>query len=224
MTRPARWPASPPATWASARTASPRMHSPAAWSCAPNTRSSPKARAALSASSCSPGSSSARAASRRNSASASRSCGRSQPDKHKKGLVQHSFGWPLDGANRRRLVPLSLRRQSGVGRLRRAPQLHQPVSVAVRGVPALQDASAGARHLRRRQAPRLRRARAHRRRLPVGAEADLPGRRADRLRRRLHERAAHQGQPQRHALRHDGGGGGRRSACRRPRARRACRL
>ena len=47
----ARSPASPPATWASARTASRRTASPAAWSCAPNTRCSPKARAAISASS-----------------------------------------------------------------------------------------------------------------------------------------------------------------------------
>ena len=41
------------------------------------------------------------------------------------GLVQHSFGWPLDNTHRRRIVPLSLRRQSGVGRLRRAPQLRK---------------------------------------------------------------------------------------------------
>ena len=75
--------------------------------------------------------------------------------------------------HRRRLVPLSLRRQSGGGRLRRASQLRQSVSVAVRGVPALQDASAGARHLRGRQAARLWRARDHRGRLAVGAEARL---------------------------------------------------
>ena len=44
--------------------------------------------------------------------------------------------------HRRRLVPLSLRRQSGFGRLRRSSQLRQSVSVAVRGIPALQDPSA----------------------------------------------------------------------------------
>ncbi len=87
--------------------------------------------------------------------------------------------------HRRRLVPLSPRRQSGVGRLRGASQLQQSVSLAVRGIPALQDASAGARHLRGRQAAVLRRARAHRRRLSVGAEAGISRRRADRLRRRL---------------------------------------
>ena len=43
--------------------------------------------------------------------------------------------------DRRRLVPLSLRRQSGRGRLRRASQLRRSVSVAVRRIPALQDPS-----------------------------------------------------------------------------------
>ena len=118
--------------------------------------------------------------------------------------------------DRRRLVPLSPRRQSGVGRLRPASQLFQSLSLAVRGIPALQDSSAGARHVRRRQAARLRRARADRRRLPVGAEVELSRRRADRLRCRLHERAAHQGQPQRHAVGNDGGGSRGRGAFRRP--------
>ncbi len=49
-------------------------------------------------------------------------------------------------SHRRRLVPLSLRRQSGGGRLRRASQLRQSVSVAVRGISALQDPSADPRH------------------------------------------------------------------------------
>ena len=47
------------------------------------------------------------------------------PAKHQKGLIQHSFGWPLEQFDRRRLVPLSLRRQSGGGRLRRASQLRR---------------------------------------------------------------------------------------------------
>ena len=63
------------------------------------------------------------------------------PAKHQKGLIQHSFGWPLEQFHRRRLVPLSLRRQSGRGRLRRASQLRRSVSVAVRRIPALQDPS-----------------------------------------------------------------------------------
>ena len=146
------------------------------------------------------------------------------PEKHQHGPGAAHLRLAARQHDRRRLVPLSLRRQSGVGRLRGASQLQQSLSLAVRGIPALQDASAGARHLRRRQAARLWRARADRRRLPVGAEARLSRRRADRLRRRLHERAAHQGQPQRHAVGHDGGGSRRRGARRRPRARRARRL
>ena len=74
--------------------------------------------------------------------------------------------------HRRRLVHLSLRRQSGLGRLRRASELPESLSVAVRGIPALQDPSADARHFRGRQAHLLRRARHHRGRLSVGAEAD----------------------------------------------------
>ena len=31
-----------------------------------------------------------------------------RPSKHKKGLIQHSFGWPFEQFDRRRLVPLSL--------------------------------------------------------------------------------------------------------------------
>ena len=46
----------------------------------------------------------------------------------------------------------------------------------------------------------------------------VPGRRADRLRGRLRQRAAHQGQPQRDAVRHAGGRARRRRARRRARA------
>ena len=90
-------------------------------------------------------------ASRRNSASASRNCGRSP--RTNSAAASSSTPWAgRSTTHRRRLVPLSLRRQSGRGRLCRASQLPQSVSVAVRGIPALQDPSAGARHLRRRQA------------------------------------------------------------------------
>ena len=75
-----------------------------------------------------------------------------------------------------------------------------------------------------RQAHRLRRAGDHRGRLAVGAQADLPRRRADRLLGRLRERAAHQGQPQRHEDRHAGRRGGVRRHPGRPRRRRAGRL
>ncbi len=70
-----------------------------------------------------------------------------------------------------------------------------PLSLAVRRDAARQAASAHPRHAGGRQAHRLWRPRADRGRVAVGAQAGLPGRGAGRLRRRLHERAAHQGQP-----------------------------
>ena len=82
------------------------------------------------------------------------------PDKHRKGLVQHSFGWPLDGTTGGGSFLYHFDDNLVSVGFVRAPELRQPVSVAVRGIPALQDASAGARHLRRRQAALLRRARA----------------------------------------------------------------
>ena len=127
-TRTARWPASPPATWASARTASRRTASPAAWSCAPSTRCSPKARAAISS----------QAADRQvRSGGGPRAAEiRHRPEGALAGRAGQAQAGP--GAalvrlaarqlDRRRLVPLSLRRQSGVGRLRRASQLREPVS------------------------------------------------------------------------------------------------
>ena len=71
--------------------------------------------------------------------------------------------------------------------------------------------------VRGRQAPRLWRARADRGRLAIGAQARLSRRRADRLRGRLHERAAHQGLAQRDAVGH-AGGGSRGQGARRPAA------
>jgi electron-transferring-flavoprotein dehydrogenase len=133
-----------------------------------------------------------------------------KPENHKPGLVQHSFGWPLDMKTGGGSFLYHLEDNSGRGRLRRASQLQEPVPLALRGVPALQDASGDPRHLRGRQAHLLRRARHHRGRLAVGAEALLPGRRADRLLGRLRQRAAHQGFAQRGAVRHAGG-----RACRR---------
>ena len=127
------------------------------------------------------------------------------PDKHQPGLVQHIVRLAARQSHRRRLVPLPLRRQPGVGRLRAAPQLREPLprrrsrsSSASRRIPRSAT-------FRGRQAHRLRRARDHRGRLAIDAEARVSGRRAARLRGRLHERAAHQGQPQRHAVRHRGG-------------------
>ena len=140
-----------------------------------------------------------------------------EPEKHKPGLVQHSFGWPLDmktgGGSFLYHLEDNLVAVGFVVHL----NYKNPYLSPVRGVPALQDASGDPRHLRGRQAHLLRRARHHRGRLAVGAEAVLPGRRADRLLGRLRQRAAHQGQPQRHAVRHAGGRACRRGDRRRPR-------
>ena len=107
-----------------------------------------------------------------------------RPDKHRPGLVQHTLGWPLDdrtgggsflyhyGAN---LVSVGLRG---------APELRQPLPLALRRVPALQDAPDHPRHLRGRPAHRLRRARADRGRLAVDPAARLSRRRAGGLRGR----------------------------------------
>ena len=60
-------------------------------------------------------------------------------------LAARQFHW-------RRVVPVPSGRQSGRGRLRRSPQLFEPDALALRRIPALQDPSAGARHVPRRQA------------------------------------------------------------------------
>ena len=137
------------------------------------------------------------------------------PEKHKPGLVQHTFGWPLDN----RTGGGSFLYHYGDNLVSVGFVLHlnyeNPYIVAVRGIPALQDASGDPRHVRGRQAHRLWRARHHRGRLAVDPEAHVSRRRAARLRGRLHERAAHQGQPQRHAVGHRGGRGGFRGTRRR---------
>jgi flavin-dependent dehydrogenase len=76
------------------------------------------------------------------------------PEKHQRGLVQHSFGWPLGNACGGGSFMYHYGDNLVVGRLRRAPELREPVSVAVRRIPALQDPSAHPRCVRRRQAHR----------------------------------------------------------------------
>ena len=61
------------------------------------------------------------------------------PEKHQQGIGAALVRLAARRQDRRRLVHVSLRRQSGVGRLRAASQLQQSVSVAVRGISALQD-------------------------------------------------------------------------------------
>ena len=134
------------------------------------------------------------------------------PEKHHPGLVQHIVRLAARQFDWRRLVPVPSRGQSGRRRLRRAPELLEPDALALRRVPALQDASAGARHVPRRQAHQLWRARHHRRRLAVRAQAVLPRRRAGRLLGGFRQRAAHQGLAQRGAVGDAGGRTRRRGA------------
>ncbi len=124
------------------------------------------------------------------------------PEKHRPGLVQHSFGWPLDA----RTGGGSFLYHYGDGLVSVGFVVHlnyeNPHLSRLRRVPALQDPSRDPRGFRRRPAPVLRRARDHRRRLAVRPEAVLPRRRVGGLRGWLRQRAAHQGQPQRRAVRH----------------------
>jgi len=162
-----------PATWEIAATASRRRLHPRHGRCTENTCCSPKAHAARSPSRRSPVSSSptARAAEIRDRPEGDLAGRASQ---FQPGLVQHSLGWPLgrgasggsfeyhydDG-----LVSVASSSISTT-RIRRC---------RVRRVPALQDPPANPPDVRRRQAPFLRRARADRRRLAIGAEAVFPG-------------------------------------------------
>ena len=61
------------------------------------------------------------------------------PEKHKPGLVQHTFGWPLDDSTGGGSFLYHLEDNQVVGRLRRAPELQESLHRAVRGIPALQD-------------------------------------------------------------------------------------
>ena len=206
------------------RTASTRTRSRAAWSCAPSTRCSPRARAARSPSRSSPKFDLAKDREPQKFGIGLKELWKVAPEKHQPGLVQHTFGWPLDNRTGGGSFLYHLEDRQVVGRLRGAPELSQSLRRAVRGIPALQAASADPADLRGRQAHFLRRARDHRGRLAVGAEAHVPGRRADRLRGGLHQRAAHQGLAQRDPVRHAGGRACRGRARRGARRRRTHRL
>ena len=54
-----------------------------------------------------------------------------EPEKHKEGLVEHSFGLAAGQQNRGRVFPLSSGQQSGGGRVRGLSQLQKPLSLAV---------------------------------------------------------------------------------------------
>ena len=104
----------PPATWASARTASRPtsfqlgMELHAQVHGLRRRRARPPRQAADRAAS-----SSTPAATRRATASASRSCGRSTRRRHKPGLVVHTAGWPLRRDTYGGSLPLPPRRQQG---------------------------------------------------------------------------------------------------------------
>ena len=97
------------------------------------------------------------------------------PEKHRPGLVQHSFGWPLDnstgGGSFLYHFDDNLVSVGFVVHLNYA----NPYLSPVRGIPALQDASGDPRDLRGRQAPRLWRARHHRGRLQSVPKLSFPG-------------------------------------------------
>ena len=76
------------------------------------------------------------------------------PDKHHKGLVVHSQGWPLDSKTGGGSFLYHFDDRPGRRRIRRPSQLRESAPVAVRRVPALQDASGDPPDVRRRQAAR----------------------------------------------------------------------
>ena len=81
--------------------------------------------------------------------------------KHQPGLVVHTAGWPLDADTYGGSFLYHAREPPGRPRFRRRARLSQSLPVPLRGVPALQDPPGDPRHLHRRQAPVLRRARHH---------------------------------------------------------------
>ena len=93
------------------------------------------------------------------------------PDKHRAGLVQHSFGWPLDnktgGGSFLYHFDDNLVSVGFVVHLNYENPYINPFEEFQR----FKTHPLVRAHLRRRQAARLWRARHHRRRLPVGAEA-----------------------------------------------------
>ena len=139
------------------------------------------------------------------------------PAKHQKGLIQHSFGWPLNnstgGGSFLYHYDDNLVAVGFVVHLNYDDPYLSPFDEFQRFKthPAIRTL------VRRRQAAGLWRARHHRRRLSVGAAPDFRRRRADRLRGGLRQRAAHQGRAQRDGHRHAGGRTCRCRARRRPR-------
>src|SRR3546814_5446235 len=108
----------------------------------------------------------------------------------------------------RRRLPLSSGERAGGPRLRHLAKLSQPAHGALPGNAKVEDASRDREDIEGRQARLLWRARDQRRRLSVGAEARLSGRRADRRYRGIPERSADQGNAYRDEIGYGGGRGG----------------
>jgi electron-transferring-flavoprotein dehydrogenase len=117
-----------------------------------------------------------------------------EPEKHKPGLVQHTQGWPLDGRAPAAARSSIIRQQPGRASASSCTSTTRTRTLALRGIPALQDASGDPRTFEGGK------------RISYGARAIteggwqsvpklvVPRRRADRLLGRLRQRAAHQGQ------------------------------
>ena len=127
---------------------------------------------------------------RRPTASASRSCGRSIRRSISPASSSTRVGWPLDAQTYGGSFLYHLENNQVAVGFVVGLDYAEPASLPLRGVPALQDPSGDPPDSRGRPAHLLWRARAQRGRPPVDPEAGLPRRRADRLRRRLPQRAA----------------------------------
>ena len=141
-------------------------------------------------------------------------------EKHQPGLVIHSQGWPLPND----VGGGSFLYHFGDGLISVGFVTHlsysNPHLSPFEEMQRFKTHPGDPRLLRGRQAHRLRCARDQRRRPAVDPEARVPGRRADRLQRRLREPAAHQGFAQRDEDRHARGRSGVRRAAGGTRARR----
>jgi len=101
---------------------------------------------------------------------------------HKPGLVLHGFGWPLDDKTGGGLFMYHWgQNYCSVGFVIHLN--YQTRIWTLPGIPTFKDASPGSQVLGRRKAHRLRGARHHGRRLPVGPEVGISGWGANRLRR-----------------------------------------
>ena len=167
----ARSSASPPATWASVATGPKPGFQRGMELHAKYTLIAEGARGSLAKRLIRALSASTRDASRRNTASASRSSGRSRRRCTGRGLVQHSFGWPLDN----RTGGGSFLYHFGENLVAVGFVVHlnyrNPHLSPFEEFQRFKTPSGDPPAVRRRQAPRLRRPRDHRGRLAVGAEA-----------------------------------------------------